>query len=92
MNDSITLHIFSDSSMATNSSGMVLVRSVYTLSGDTLTFKDVDGPYACLGMDGIYKIKLDNGRLTMSMVSDNCSGRAQTIDGITWIKAPGTIK
>jgi hypothetical protein len=92
VNDTITLHIFSDSCMATNSAGSVMVRSLLTLSGDTITLNDYEGPYACIGMDGVYLIKMDNSHLILSMIKDLCSGRAQNIDGAKWIKAPLTTK
>jgi hypothetical protein len=87
LNDTVTLHIYSDSSVATNSGGMILVRSLCTVSGDSLTFRDYDGPYTCQALPGIYKIHLTNAQLTLSMINDACDGRVQSIDGIKWVKA-----
>ena len=86
VNDTITLHIHSDSSFVTNSKGDVWVRSVFKLSGDTLTLSDYDGPYACANMDGKYKIHLEENRLSLSLISDPCDGRSHAIDGIKWAK------
>lgn len=87
INDSITLHIHSDSSFVTNSAGTVFVRSLCKVSGDTLTLNDYDGPYACLNMEGKYKIHQEDSHLSLSVISDPCDGRLHAIDGIKWTNA-----
>jgi hypothetical protein len=87
LNDTAVLHIYTDSSMVTNNSGAVLVRSVCSISGDTLSFKDYDGQFTCPDQNGVYKIHVDNAQLTLSVINDPCDGRLQSIDGIKWIKA-----
>ena len=86
INDTITLHIHSDSSLVTNSAGAVFVRSLCKISGDTLTLNDYDGPYACPNMEGKYRIHLEDSHLTLSLISDPCDGRLHAIDGIKWVK------
>ena len=87
LNDSAVLHIYSDSSMVTNNSGAILVRSHCFISGDTLTLKDYDGPYTCPNQDGVYMIHLNEAGLVLSLISDPCGGRVESIDGVKWIKA-----
>jgi hypothetical protein len=87
-NDTLIIHIHGDSSFVTNSSGEVLVRSNYTIAGDTLAISDYStGEYACPDMKGKYKINLKADNLILTLIDDPCEGRAQALDGVKWAKA-----
>jgi hypothetical protein len=85
--DTLTIHIQGDSSFVTKSNGEVLVRSNYTIAGDTLSISDYGtGEYTCPDK-GKYKINLSTDILIFTLIEDPCEGRAQTLDGLKWIKA-----
>lgn len=48
-----------------------------TVSGSKITFKDLFGPYRCLGSQatGTYTWKLKGKTLTLKPVKDSCAGR-----------------
>src|SRR5258705_2966919 len=61
-NDTLIIHIHGDSSFVTKSNGEVLVRSNYTIAGDTITISDYGtGEYTCPAK-GKYKINLNGDR------------------------------
>lgn len=86
VSDSITLHIKVDSSVVTMTNGMVVVRSHYKLSGDTLSFEDYEGQYMCPNMVGEYKFSRTESILSLMLVNDPCDGRAQAMAGTKWRK------
>jgi hypothetical protein len=92
LNDTITLHIKTDSSFVTNGAGEAVVRSVCKVSADTLCFTDYDGQYACPNATGKYKISLndDATALTLTLIEDPCDGRANAINKIKWMRAAAT--
>ena len=58
-NDTLTLHIQSDSSFVTLSNGEVLVQTACKITGDTVTLTDYStGQYSCPDVTGKYKINL----------------------------------
>jgi len=88
-NDTLTLHILSDSSFVSLSNGEVLVRSVCKITADIVTLTDYStGQYSCPDVTGKYKINLNGDSFTLTLIEDACEGRAQTINGLQWIKAP----
>jgi hypothetical protein len=94
INDTLTLHIKSDSSYVTNGAGEAVVRSVCKVSADTLCLTDYDGQYACPNATGKYKINLsdDAGTLTLLLIEDPCEGRANAINKVKWMRAPATAQ
>jgi hypothetical protein len=86
LNDTITLHIKTDSSFVTGKSGEVMVRSLFKLSTDTLTLTDVDGPNACPAQAGKYKLGLTVDTLIFTLISDDCEGRAGVLNNLKWKK------
>ena len=88
LNDTLTIHVHGDSSFVTNSHGEVLVRSNYTIEGETFTISDYGtGEYVCPGTKGKYKIMVTDDSLTFTLVDDPCEGRANSINGRKWIRA-----
>jgi hypothetical protein len=88
VNDSIVLHILSDSSFVTMSNGAVVVRSHIRISVDTLSLDDYDGEFACPNMVGKYKFSKTADLLTLTLVDDPCDGRGQSIGNSKWRKVP----
>jgi hypothetical protein len=86
LNDTLTLHIKNDSSFVTTRSGDVLVRSLCQLSADTLTLIDYDGPDACPNTPGKYKSTVTADTMILTLISDDCQGRAGAINNLKWIK------
>ena len=86
VNDTITLHIRNDSSFVTTKSGDVIVRSVCKLSTDTLTLIDYDGPNACPGQTGKYKVTVSVDTLILTLIADDCEGRAGVLNNLKWKK------
>jgi hypothetical protein len=91
LNDTITLHIKTDSSYVTTSTGDAVVKSVCKISADTLFFTDYDGQYACPNATGKYKIDLsdDGNSLTLTLIEDACDGRANSINKLKWTRVAG---
>lgn len=86
LNDSITIHIGSDTSFVTMGTGDVVVRSVCHVNKDTLTLLDFDGQYMCTTGTGTYQFTVKEDKLTMKMVTDPCTDRAGAIDGVAWAR------
>jgi hypothetical protein len=89
VNDTLTLHIKTDTSFVTNGTGDAVVRSVCKVWADTLSFTDYDGQYACPNATGKYKINLadDASALTLTLIEDPCDGRANAINKLKWMRA-----
>jgi len=86
--DTLIIHVHGDSSFVTNSRGEVLVRSNYTIEGDTFTISDYGtGEYVCPDTKGKYKITVTDDSLFFTLVDDSCEGRANSLDGRKWIRA-----
>ena len=89
-NDSLTFHIKADSSFVTTSNGEVLVQNSCKITGDILTITDYSTTqYSCPDATGKYKIDLskDGNSLTFTLIEDPCEGRAQSLNGLKWVKA-----
>jgi len=88
INDSLTFHIRSDSSLVTNSQGEVVIHTSCTFKGDTLTILDQGtGEHECPDMKGTYKINLSGNKLTLTLIDDACEGRGQALNGTKWTEA-----
>jgi len=88
INDTLTLHVHSDSSFVTNSRGEVMLRTNCMLSNDTLTLADYsEGEHSCPDAKGKYKINLSGKSFTLSLIDDPCEGRAQALNGVKWSEA-----
>ena len=89
-NDTLTFHVKADSSFVTTSNGEVLVQTSVKISGDVLSLADFStNQYSCPDATGKYKINLskDGNSFTLTLVEDPCEGRAQTLNGLKWVKA-----
>jgi len=88
INDTLTLHVHSDSSFVTTSRGDVMLRTNCIVNRDTLTLSDYgDSEHSCPDAKGKYKINLSGTTLTLSLIDDPCDGRAHAIDGVKWVEA-----
>jgi len=86
INDTATITFNQDTSIITNSKGMELVRSVFHTSHDTVSINDVAGRIACLDGAGIYKFSSSGNILKLTIISDPCDGRANSLSGREWKK------
>ena len=87
LNDTLTFHVRGDSTFVTDGSGEIVVRSACRISKDTITMKDIDGKYACADQVGVYTYKFNADALTLTLVSDPCDNRSNSISGARWIRA-----
>jgi len=88
INDTLTLHIHSDSSFVTNSKDEVFLRTNCIINRDTLTLSDYgEGEHSCPDAKGKYKISLNGNSFTLSLIDDACDGRAQALNGVKWTEA-----
>ena len=85
LNDTITLRFLVDEESALSSAGDTLAHSKITFSGDTLRFNDIDGRYACMDMQGVYRFSVQGDVLSFTLVTDPCEGRGN-IASIAWKK------
>jgi len=88
INDTLTLHIHSDSSFVTNSKGEVFLRTNCIINRDTLTLSDYgEGEHSCPDAKGKYKINLNGKSFTLTLIDDACEGRGQVLNGVKWTEA-----
>lgn len=88
INDTLTLHVHSDSSFVTNSKGEVFLRTNCIINHDTLTLSDYgEGEHSCPDAKGKYKISLNGKSFILSLIDDPCDGRAQALNGAKWTEA-----
>lgn len=86
INDSATLNIYMDTSNITNSKGIEIVRSIFHVSHDTVTIKDVGGEIACGDEMGVYTFTMTKTTLKLMLVTDACDGRANSLSGRVWTR------
>jgi hypothetical protein len=62
----------------------IAVVGRYAISGNEVTFTDLDGPFSCAPfgphyVDGTYEWRYLRGMLTVTLITDRCDGRATVI-------------
>jgi hypothetical protein len=92
VNDTLVLHIKTDSSFVTDRTGTTVVRSVCKISGDTLSLEDFDGEYACPNSVGKYKVAQTGDQLVFTLIDDPCEGRAGALPAAKWMRIPDNGK
>jgi hypothetical protein len=76
-----------DTCNITNSRGREIVRSVFHVSHDTVTIRDIGGDIACGPEVGVYTYHISKNILILMFVRDSCEGRAHALIGREWIRA-----
>ena len=84
LSDTIKLTFLNDSCQVKNGVGDVLVRSVFSISGDKITVKDYEGQIACLSVEGQYSYHQKDSTVVFSVLQDLCNGRVAAFDGVIW--------
>jgi hypothetical protein len=89
INDTIFLH-FTENTCTCSTSDGLLVSSTFTEEGNTFTVIDVSGPFACSNsVVGTYTFTIINGTsLDFTLVSDACSGRANSLTADVFKRMP----
>jgi hypothetical protein len=87
LHDTLTMHIGTDTSYCTTSSGELVVRSLFKTSKDTLKITDFAGEYYCPDGEGVYRYTVEDGYLSFFLVTDPCGNRSGSINGTKWRKA-----
>ena len=60
------------------------IETAYTATDTTLEMGEESGANACpSGQIGVYEWEIEDDVLTMTLVSDQCSGRKNALDGIS---------
>lgn len=91
LHDTLTMHVGTDSSYCTTSSGEVVVRSTIKVDKDTVKMSDFGGEYACDG-EGVYKYAIDGDVLIFTLVNDPCVNRSGALVGTKFFKVPASAK
>lgn len=86
INDTGIFSFGKDTSNITNSKGAEIVRSVFHVSHDTVTIKDVSGEIACGDETGVYTFTITQTTLKLMVVTDPCDGRANALSGRVWTR------
>lgn len=61
------------------------IETEYTATATTLEMGEDTGELACpSGQVGVYDWEISDDVLTLSLVSDDCAGRGETIDGLSF--------
>jgi hypothetical protein len=81
LHDTLTMHVGTDSSYTTSSSGELIVKSVSNLQNDTLRMRDVGGEYYCPDGEGVYRITVEGDYLTFFLITDPCNNRSEALNG-----------
>lgn len=85
INDTVILHIYSDSSSVTRSNGDLLVQLQCKTQNDTLAVTDAgSNDMSCHEVPGIYKISQDEKSFTLTLINDACDGRAMALPNRKW--------
>ena len=84
LNDTIKLTFLNDSSQATNGFGDILMRSLFSTSGEKITLKDYEGQIACLNFECQYSYHQKDSTVIFSAIQDPCNGRVEALDGVMW--------
>jgi hypothetical protein len=82
LHDTLTMHLGTDSSHVTTSTGETVIRSTIKVVKDTLKIKDFEGQYACPDLEGVYRLGRDGDVLSFFLVADPCNDRAEVLNGL----------
>jgi hypothetical protein len=87
INDTAIFTFRQDSSYITNSKGVENVYSIFHVSHDTVTIKDIGGEIACGDEVGVYTFTMTKNILKLLVVTDPCDGRANSLNGREWVRS-----
>ncbi len=79
----ITFNVDGGHSVSTN--GEVMVKGTYVITDNVIALTDKEGQFACEGVTGKYKWKVQEKSLTFEKIEDPCDGRAQALSQV-WVK------
>ena len=74
----------SDSTYVVAMNGQVAANGIYSTINDTLTMHDMSGERSCPEL-GTYCWKFQEGKLTLTVISDGCEGRVKALTAGTWM-------
>jgi hypothetical protein len=86
INDTAMFTFARDTSYITNSKGMEIVYSIFRISHDTVTIKDIGGEIACGDEVGVYTFTMTKNILKLLVVADPCDGRVNSLNGREWVR------
>lgn len=82
------MHFKKDSAILTLAADGTLVETmVYTVSKDTLRLTKLSGMSPCTeNITGLYRIEIKDEKLTITVISDDCTERANAFKPEAWTK------
>lgn len=83
----VTLSLTTGGRYSVSQGGASAVEGTYRIEGDTVTFTDESGPYACAAAKppgGTYSWKIEETALTLRRLSDACAERAADLTSHVW--------
>lgn len=89
LHDTLTMHLGTDTTFSTSSSGDLIVRSLYRVVKDTIKLKDVDGQYPCMEGEGVYRYSIEGDYMKFILVNDPCQNRSDALKDCRFLKAAG---
>jgi hypothetical protein len=60
------------------------VRGAYAVTGTQLSITDASGSFACGAVTGMYDFTVASGTLTLTLVNDPCTARAEILTTTHW--------
>jgi len=87
-NDVASLCAFSKDTLTVTAEGdgSLIEKMVFTDKDGVLTIKKVEGQSECNDEAGSYKYEIKDNTLTLTLVTDGCSGRGEILDKAKWVK------
>jgi hypothetical protein len=85
-NRQFTITFNDDGTHTVSADGAVAVKGGYTVTNDQIVLLDKEGQYACEGMPGKYRWKVEDKNLKFEKIEDDCDGRSGALSGQTWVK------
>ena len=88
-NDVPTICTFGKDTLAVTAEGdgSLIEKMVYTAKEGVLTINKTEGQSDCdMSATGTYKFDIKDNALVLTLVKDDCSGRAEVLDKSKWAK------
>ena len=86
LHDTLTMHIGSDTSYCSSSSGEMVVQSLYKVAKDTIKLRDIGGEYNCPDGEGIYRYTVEGDLLKFFLITDPCPNRSSALVDVKFKK------
>ena len=89
LNDTLIWKFGIDTVLAQSRTGDTFVTTNFSTVQDTLTISDVSGEYSCPNETARYKFAITGDTMSLTLIEDNCQGRAAALNGTKWQRVNG---